>query len=421
MYQKTTLDNGLRIITKTLPQTRSVCLNFFIGAGGRYENLAESGLSHFIEHLCFKGTKRHASTKEISERIECVGGLINGATDREMTIYWTKVAQPHFDIAMDLMVDILRHSRFDRRDVEKERNVIIEEINTALDSPHERVAILIDEVMWPNQPVGMDVAGTRQTVGNINRQQILDYFNSQYVPNNTVISIAGNIEHDQAVSMLNNALANWADGTPRSWIKADDKQDKPRFSIEKRNTEQSHICLSVRGYSSTHKDRYILDMINVILGKGMSSRLFMNIREKLGVAYDVHSYGTHFIDSGALTVYAGVDPKRTTIAIDALLKELAMFKSEPVPAAELTKAKELSKGRLLIRMEDTSNLSMWLGGQDLLKNYILTVEEVISIIDAVTADDIQRIAYDIFVPGKLNASIVGPVDDHKKIEDILTI
>jgi len=421
MYQKTTLDNGLRIITETLPQTRSICLNFFIGAGGRYENLTESGLSHFIEHLCFKGTKRHATTKEISEKIECVGGLINGATDREMTIYWTKVAQPHFDIAMDLMVDILRHSRFDVQDVEKERNVIIEEINTALDSPHERVAMLIDEVMWPNQPIGMDVAGTKDTIGRINRQHILDYFNTQYVPSNTVISIAGNIEHEQATSMLQNALADWVDGTPKPWIKANDKQDKPRFSIERRSTEQSHICLSVRGYSSTHRDRYILDMINVILGKGMSSRLFMNIREKLSVAYDVHSYATHFIDSGALTVYAGVDPKRTSIAIDALLKELASFKNELVPAAELTKAKELSKGRMLIRMEDTSNLSMWLGGQDLLKNYILTVDDVISIIDGITADDIQRIAQDIFVPEKLNASIVGPVDDHKQIEDILTI
>ncbi|MFC1978828.1 M16 family metallopeptidase [Chloroflexota bacterium] len=421
MHQKTILDNGLRIITETLPQTRSICLNFFIAAGGRYENLAESGLSHFVEHLCFKGTERHATTKEISERIECVGGLINGATDREMTVYWTKVAQPHFDIAMDLMVDILRHSRFDAQDVEKERNVIIEEINTALDSPHERVAMLVDEVMWPNQPLGLDVAGTRETVGSINRQNILEYVDTQYVPNNTVISVVGNIEHDKAVSMLNDALHDWGHRTPKPWHPAQDRQSKPRFAIEKRPTEQSHICLSMRGYSNTHRDRYILDMINVILGKGMSSRLFMNIREKLSVAYDVHSYVTHFIDSGALTAYAGVDPKRTAIAIEALLKELATFKNELVPVAELNKCKELSKGRLLIRMEDTSNISMWLGGQDLLKNYILTIDEIVSIIDAITADDIQRVAQDIFVPEKLNASIVGPVNDHKQIEDILTI
>jgi predicted Zn-dependent peptidase len=319
------------------------------------------------------------------------------------------------------MVDIIRHSRFDAQDVEKERNVIIEEINTALDSPHERVAMLIDEVMWPNQPLGMDVAGTKETVGSISRTNILDYVQTQYVPNNTVISIAGNIRHDRAVKMLSSALSDWSNKDPKPWYPAQDGQDKPRFSIEKRNTEQSHICLSVRGYSSTHRDRYILDMINVILGKGMSSRLFLNIREKLSVAYDVHSYATHFIDSGALTIYAGVDPKRTTIAIDALLKELARFKNEPVPTAELTKAKELSKGRLLIRMEDTSNLSMWLGGQGLLKNYILTVDEVVSIIDAITADDIQRIAQDILVPEKLNASIVGPVHDLEQIEGILTI
>jgi predicted Zn-dependent peptidase len=383
--------------------------------------LAQSGLSHFIEHLCFKGTKQHATSREIAETIEGVGGLINGATDREMTIYWTKVAQPHFDIALDMVADIIRHSRFDSKDVEKERNIIIEEINTALDSPHERVAMLIDEVMWPNQPLGMDVAGTKETIGNITRSNILDYVQTQYVPNNTVISIVGNIEHDRAVNMLGNTLHDWASKDPRQWYPAKDRQEKPRFSIEKRETEQSHICLSVRGYSSTHRDRYILDILNVILGKGMSSRLFMNIREKLGVAYDVHSFATHFIDSGALTVYAGVDPRHTVMAIDALLKEFTKFKGEPVPVAELTKAKELSKGRLLIRMEDTSNLSMWLGGQDLLKNYILTVDDIISTIDSITAEDIQRIAQDIFVPEKLNASIVGPVDNHKQIKETLTI
>ncbi|MBT3363540.1 MAG: insulinase family protein [Chloroflexi bacterium] len=419
MYEKTTLNNGLRVITQTLPETRSICLNFFIGAGGRYEKLPQSGLSHFIEHLCFKGTKRYPTTQEISETIESVGGIINGATDREMTIYWTKVAQPHFERSLDLMVDILRNSRFDAADIEKERSVITEEISTALDSPHERVAMLIDEVQWPNQPLGMDVAGTKETVGNINRNDIIDYFGSQYVPGNTVISIAGNIEHARAVSMLKGSLGNWVDGTPQPWIKADDRQDKPRFATEHRNTEQVHICLSVQGYSNTHPDRYILDMINVLLGKGMSSRLFMNIREKLGVAYDVHSFATHFMDSGALTVYAGVDPKRTTIAIQALLNELRQFAQKPVPAKELTKAKELSKGRLLIRMEDTSNMAMWLGGQELLKNYIVTIDEVVAIIDAVTANDIQRVARNIFRSEKLNASIVGPVENSMKIEDIL--
>jgi len=421
MHRKTILDNGLRIISETLPQARSVCLDFFIGAGGRYEEPEYSGLSHFTEHLLFKGTAKRATTRDISEAIEGVGGLMNGATDREMTIFWAKVTRPHFDIALDLMVDILRNSRFDTEDVEKERNVIIEEINTSLDSPHERVAMLIDEAMWPDQPIGKDVAGTKQSVSGIGRQHILDYVHTQYVPNNAVVSVAGNIEHGQAVAMIEEALEDWGRRTPKTPIAASENQSKPRLVIEERKTEQTHICMGVRGYSNTHPDRYVIDMINVILGQGMSSRLFNNIRERLQIAYDVHSYITHFADTGALTIYAGVDPKRIEKAIEALLVELTRLKEEAVPQSELSKARELSKGRLLIRMEDTGNLAMWLGGQELLKKHVLTIDEVIGFIDSVKADDIQRVARDIFTSDKLNASIVGTVSNRRRIEDMLAL
>ena len=420
MYQSTTLDNGLRIVTQTMPHTYSICICFFIGAGGRYESLTQSGLSHFVEHLLFKGTTRFPTTKEISEAIEGVGGFINGATDREMTIYWSKTAKTHFPLALDLLVDLLRNSKMDPDDIEKERSIIIEEINASIDSPQERASMLIDETLWPNQPLGRDVAGTRETVKNINRETMVAYINSQYNPKNTVVSIAGNISHEEAVTSLRTILGDWNERVPDAWLPAVDNQSEPRLVVEERDTEQAHLCLAVQGYSKFHPDRFTIDLLNVVLGRGMSSRLFMNVREKLGLAYDIHSYTSHFADAGALTIYAGVDPKQTPGAIGAILNELHQFKREIVPGLELTKAKELSKGHLLLRMEDTSNFAMWLGAQELLEQRIYTIDEVLAIIDKITAEDIYRVANDLLVTEKLNMSILGPIQNNDELRNLLT-
>jgi len=420
MYQKSVLENGLRIVTASMPHTRSVCIAIFVGAGSRYEGVEEAGLSHFIEHLCFKGTRRRATSKEISEAIEGVGGMLNGGTDKEFTLYWCKVARPHFALALDVMVDMLRNSKFDPQDMERERRIIIEELNESMDSPQHRVNMLIDEAVWPDQPLGRDVAGSKESVNRLSRGMLLEYLSHQYVPNNTVVSVAGDIGHEEVVSAIGQALSDWARGNPQPFYPAEDSQEEPRIRIEHRDTEQAHLCLALRGLPILHPDRFNLDLLNVILGEGMSSRLFLEIRERQGLAYDIHSYVDHFLDSGAVTIYAGVDPKHIDTAIEQILKELSLL-TEDISEAELSKAKELAKGRLLLRMEDSRSVAGWIGGQEMLTGGIRTVEEVVSIIDAIAPEDLKRVASELILTEKLNLAIVGPVTGEDRLHNLLKI
>ena len=420
MYQKSVLENGLRIITSSMPHTRSVCITILIGAGSRYEGAEEAGTSHFIEHLCFKGTDRRATSKEISEAIEGVGGMLNGGTDKELTVFWCKVARPHFPLALVVMVDMLMHSKFDVQDMERERQVIIEELNTSMDSPHYRVSMLIDEVLWPDQPLGRDVAGSRETVSILSRDALLDYRARQYVANNAVVSVAGDVSHEEVLASVSAAFDDWAQGAPRLWFPAQDSQDVPRLRLEHRDTEQAHLCFALRGLSYLHPDRFNLDLLNVILGEGMSSRLYLEIREKRGLAYDIHSYVEHFLDSGAVTIYAGVDLRRIDIAIEAILEELRRLK-DGVPEVELVKAKEMAKGRLMLRMEDTRSVASWMGGQELLTGRIRTVDEIVSIIDAIALDDLERVARELFTIENLNLAIVGPIADEDRLHRLLQL
>ncbi|MFC1925579.1 M16 family metallopeptidase [Chloroflexota bacterium] len=408
MYDKTTLSNGLRIVTSTMPHTHSVCVGIFVGIGSRYERDEEAGISHFIEHLCFKGTERRASSREISEAIEGVGGILNGGTDKELTLYWCKVARPHLPLAVDLLADMLSHSIFAPADIDKERQVIIEEIKMTLDSPQQRASMILDELMWPGQPMGRDVAGTRETVANLTRQDILDYLAQRYLANSAVISIVGDITHEEAVDKLGNSFSTWYRGTPQAYPSAEMGQQQPRLRVEQRDTEQAHLCLAVPGLSINHPDRFILDLLSVILGEGMSSRLFLEIREKQGLAYAINSYADHFLDTGAFGIYAGVEIERLPAAIEAILSELNRLK-EGIPPMELSKAKELCKGRLLLRMEDTRSVAGWIGGQELLLGEILSVDQVVSIIDSIQADALSRVAQFLLIGEKLNLSVVGPV------------
>ncbi len=420
MYQKSVLENGLRIITTSMPQTRSVCIIIFVGTGSRYEREEEAGTSHFIEHLCFKGTQRRATAKEIAEAIEGVGGMLNGGTDKELTVYWCKVARPHFLLALDVLVDMLRNSRFDARDMEKERQVIIEELNMSMDSPPQRVNMLIDEVIWPHQPLGRDVAGSKETVSALNRDTLLGYLACQYVSNNAVLSVAGDIGHEEVVESVASALGDWAQGVPQPWFSAQDSQELPRLLLEHRSTEQAHLCLALRGLSFFHPDRFNLDLLNVILGEGMSSRLFLEIRERRGLAYDIHSFVDHFLDSGAITVYAGVDPKHVDTVIKAILEQISHLRDR-VPPVELDKVKELAKGRLILRMEDTRSGAGWAGGQELLTGRIRTVDEVVSIIDAITLEDLERVARELFLTERLNLAIVGPIAGEDRLRSLLQL
>ncbi|MFC1918373.1 M16 family metallopeptidase [Chloroflexota bacterium] len=418
MHQKTTLDNGLRIVTTTMPHTHSVSICFFVGIGSRYESEAQAGISHFIEHLRFKGTLKRPTATEISAAIEGVGGILNGGTDKELTIYWAKVARHHFARALEVLVDMLLHSRFEPAEIERERQVVIEEINMTKDSPSQQVHMLIDELLWPGHPLGRDIAGSKESMTNINRDMIFDFLKSKYLPNNTVATIAGNIEHQEAVSAVSQAMANWTNQQPQPEYKSYKEHTNPRLQIERKDTEQAHLCLALPGLSITHPKRFAIDLLNVVLGEGMSSRLFSEIRDKLGLAYSIHSYADHFLDSGSITIYAGVEPKNLTVAIKAIMEQLSRLKKQ-VPESELSKAKELAKGRLLLRMEDTRNVAGWVGGQEILTGHILSIDQVTSIIDAVTTAELKELAQELLISDQLRLAVVGPITDKEHLEELL--
>jgi predicted Zn-dependent peptidase len=420
LYQKTTLDNGLRVLTETMPHTRSVSICIFIGAGSRYEAKRQAGVSHFIEHLMFKGTPKRTTAREISADIEGVGGIINAGTDKELTVYWCKVAQPHFPLALDVLSDILLHSKFEPDDIESERRVIIEEINMGKDSPSQLVNRLIDELLWPGHPLGKDIAGDRDSVAGISREVMLDYLAHQYLPGNTVVSIAGALKHDEMVTAVGQVMGGWADRQPRPRYKKYKERPFPQLKIECKDTEQAHLCLGLSGLPLLHPQRFVLDLLNVILGEGMSSRLFTEIRDRLGLAYSIHSYVDHFLDTGAITVYAGVEPQKLTVAIKAILEQLSQLK-EPIPEAELAKAKELAKGRLLLRMEDSRSVAGWMGGQEILTGRILSVDQVTSIIDATTAEELRKLARELLVASQLRLAVVGPVAEDEPLEKLLVL
>ncbi len=420
MYQKTTLDNGLRVITASMPHTRSVSISIFIGVGSRYETEAEAGVSHFIEHLLFKGTSKRTTARAISEAIEGVGGILNGGTDKELTLYWCKVVQSQFELALDVLADMLLHSKFDPEDIEKERQVIIEEINMSKDSPAQQVDMLIDGLLWPEHPLGRDIAGSRESVAAITRDAMLDYRQSQYLPNNTVVVIAGNVRHQQMVTAVNRILGNWTNRRERPGYSAYKEQPAQRLQVETRDTEQVHLCLALPGLSLFHPKRFTLDLLNVILGGGMGSRLFTEIRDKLGLAYSIHSYVEHFLDSGSITVSAGVEPKNLVTIIKAILEQLSLLR-ETVPESELSKAKGLSKGRLLLRMEDSRNVAGWVGGQEILTERILSVEQAVSIIDTITAEELQQLARELLVGSRLRLAVVGRVAEGESLEELLKL
>ncbi len=410
MYDCTTLPNGLRVVSSTMPHAQSVSVAIYLASGSRHEEKAISGISHFVEHMLFKGTERRPTAMDISAVIEGVGGVLNAETGKELTVYWAKVARPHFLQAMDVLADIILHSRFEREEIEKERQVIIEELNMTMDLPQDWVGVLIDQALWGDQPLGWDVGGTRESVGNISRQQLVDFTQRLYVPNNAVVSVAGAAPHEEIVTTVCSLLGDW----PSREVQPFDPYHNPDgggwLLMDNRPTEQAHVCLGVPGLSYQHPKRFALDLANVILGEGMCSRLFQEIREKHGLAYDVHSYVNHYRDTGALLVYAGVDPASIDQTIKAILDEVQKL-ADGVSPAELTRAKEYWKGRMLLRLEDTRGLASWMGGQQLLLGKIYTLEEVMAIVDSITAGEVREVVGSVFQKSNLRMAVVGPFED----------
>ena len=420
MYNRTTLDNGLRILTENISYSQSVSILISVGAGSRYEPPELAGLSHFLEHLPFKGTERWPTAQLVSEAIEGVGGIMNASTDREMTIFWCKVAKPHYKQALSVLLDMILHPNLDPREMEKEREVIEEELRMTYDYPSQMVDLLIDDLLWPEQSMGRDVGGTIETVNNISIDDVREYMGHQYSPNNTVISIVGSIEHSEITNLVNEEAHNWNPRSGLDWERVIPHYSGPPVKIDNRPTDQSHICLGMQGLSLFDPDRFALSLLNCVLGDGMSSRLFLRLREDQGLAYDVSSSANNFKDCGSLVVYCGTEPKKVQAAIESIMSELNSLLT-PINESELKKAKEYTKGRLLLRMEDTRAIASWLGTQELLLGRILSVAEVVDLIDQTDVSDIHRVATRLISEANMRLALVGPHDNSEMYEPMLQI
>lgn len=412
-YQKTTLDNGLRVLTCAMPHTYSVGVGFYISAGSRYEERATAGAAHFVEHMLFKGTARRPEPQAIAVEIEGHGGVFNAATGQEMTTLWAKMQQTDLALALDVLADMLRNSLFKAEEIEKERRVILEEILSSQDIPEELVGLVLQELTWPGHPLGWDVAGTPDSVSALTRDNLQSFLAQHYGPQNLVLSVTGDVQHDQVVALVASLMGDWPGSARSTFEPAPPNDGAPRVAGVKKKVEQSHLALHLPGIRRDDDDRFALGLLNVILGEGMSSRLFLEIRERMGLAYAVESYVSYLVDAGVLGVYAAVAPERAVDALAAILGQMARLRDEPVDAETLRSAREFVKGRLLMSMEDTLSVSGWFGRQEAQDREVLTVEEVIAHMECVTIEDVQRVAQRLYRTRGAQLAVVGP---HKRAE-----
>ena len=416
-HNRTVLENGLRVLTSNMPHTYSVTLALFVGVGSRYEPDETAGSTHFLEHLLFKGTKNWPKAQDISEAIEGVGGVMNASTDREITIYWCKVAKPHFRRALAVLLDMVVNPLLDPEEMEKERQVILEELRMSNDYPTHRVDLLMDEMLWPDQPMGRDVGGTIESVKAIRREDLAGLMQRQYGPDNVVISVAGGVSHEEVLGEIEDAVGDWTPRNPMEWSPAKVGQREASVRVEYKEAEQAHICVGMPALRLDHPDRYALSLANIMLGEGMSSRLFLEIREKLGLAYDVHSSLSQYRDCGSLVVYCGSEPSRSRKSLEAIMGQLAAMR-EGFSERELAKAREYSKGRIMLRMEDTRSVAMWQGGQELLLNRVASVEDVVRAIEGVTLEDVNRVAGELADERRMNLAVVGPFEGDAPFKEV---
>ncbi len=377
------------------------------GGGSRLEDERHAGVSHFIEHLFFKGTERRPTSKEIADAIEGVGGFVNASTDKELTAYWTRVPAEHVELGLDVLADIVSNSKLAPADVERERMVILEELRMYQDQPQEFVQNLFDEIMWPDHPLGRDIAGTEQSVARLTRDDILEYASAHYRLPNLVIGAAGAFDDARLLELVGSRLTLPANPNGLLLPLMPSPLPAPRVLMRRRKTEQAHICLGVRAMSYVDPDRFALDLLNTVLGEGMSSRLFLNIRERLGLAYDVHSFTQKHRDTGLLGVYLGVDPKNAVAAVNAVIAEMNALCDQELTAEELERAKEFTKGRLRLELESTNGVSFWLAYQQLLIGSIKTIEEEVALVDAITAEEVRRVANEV-LRAPIQMAVLGP-------------
>jgi predicted Zn-dependent peptidase len=429
-YHQTTLPNGLRVVTTPMPAMYSMSVVVMLGVGSRFETDAQAGSSHLLEHMLFKGTVRRPAARIISEAIERTGGVLDASTGKEETACSARVAGADAALAIDLLADMILDSLIDPAEVAKEKQVIIEELGMALDSPQEWVHTLLDEILWPGHPLGRDVAGTRESVAGLDRASLIAFRAGHYAPANTVVSLAGNIDEGALLAATARHFATWPPrgplwgspgGIPSPPLAAPSPAGGPRLRIDRRDTEQVNLCVAAGGVDHHDPDRYAFDVLTSLIGGGVSSRLFLEVRERRGLVYDIHSYGQRFADTGAFVTYAGVDPENAVEVVAEIVRQIDRVRAEAVPDDELERFKQSYRGRLLLGLEDTYSVAAWYGGQVLLRGAIQSPEEVMAAVEGITAEQVQKVARRLFTTASLRLAAIGPLDDEdeKALEETL--
>lgn len=406
--ERIVLANGIRIVTEKVPGVRSVAMGIWVGAGSRYENEDNAGITHFIEHLMFKGTEKRTAA-EIAEALDSVGGQLNAFTSKELTCYYAKTLDEHFHVALDVLSDMFFNSQFDPKAIEKERGVVEEEIKMYEDTPDELIHDLFVQTVWPKHPLGKPILGTIESLAGIGREKIMDYIHNNYLPERIVISIAGNIEHKAIQDQVGQIFSQMKSDKKPMQIKPPEEAEAHIRNL-KRETGQVQICLGTAGLSQ-HDDRlYTVNILNSVLGGGLSSRLVQSIREERGLAYTVFCYHTAFCDTGLFTFYAGTSPKKYDEVITLLLKEIDKVVKDGISEKELNKAKEQIKGGLFLGLENVSSRMTRTGRSELCLNRIISPEEVVKKVSKITLNDVHEIAKVLFENKEFSLSTIGPLD-----------
>ncbi|MBW1741245.1 MAG: insulinase family protein [Deltaproteobacteria bacterium] len=417
-YYKTILDNGIRIVTRQIPHARSVAMGVWVNVGARDEKAEEGGLSHFIEHMIFKGTERRTAL-QIAKEFDAIGGQCNAFTSKENTCYYAKVLDTHVETMVDLLSDIFLNSVFNPGEVERERQVILQEIKMLEDTPDEHIHVLLSQAVWRNHPLGRSILGTPETVTSFDSNTIKEYFRRAYQPERIVIAGAGNLEHISFVESIARAFEVVQRGNdfPR--------RTKPTMdrvaTTHPKNLEQVHICLGTKGIPTTDPQRHVCALLNVVLGGNMSSRLFQEIRERRGLAYVVYSFVSSYSDTGLVGVYVAVDKSNTQKVLQLIIKEMKRLKEKPIDSSELRNAKEHLKGGLYLAAESTDNQMTRLAYNEINFGRYIPLQEVADEIEKVAAEDILRLAQDIFQDKAISLALLGPIDEKMSCEDILSL
>ncbi len=414
MYNKVTLDNGLRIVTEHIPYVKSVSIGIWVEAGSRKENEQNNGVSHFIEHMLFKGTKNR-SAKEIAEAIDNIGGQINAFTSKECTCYYAKVLDSHIDVAIDVLSDMFFNSLFDKDEITKEKSVICEEIKMYEDSPEDLVHDLLSQTIFNDNSLSFPILGSEETLNRIAREDLISYYENFYIPSNTVISIAGNFDFRETIKLIKKYFGEW---TPNYGIT--EKYNKPiihhNISKKKKDIEQLHFCIGTEGIPQGQDDLYALLILNNIFGGSMSSRLFQEIREDRGLVYSIYSYPSSYKDTGIFTIYAALNPNYFVEVIDIIIDNINKIKKEYLTEDEIYKSKEQLKGNYILGLESTSSRMTSIGKSELLFGKIVSPQEIASKIDSVELKDIINVTNRIFDNSKYNVAYVGKFDNEKEID-----